>query len=229
MGRKIFISYKYADNDVKKITDNYYSRDTVRDYVDILEVYLKEYSEHIYKGESNGEDLSRLSDYAIWEKLKDRIYDSTLTIVIISPNMKESYKRERDQWIPWEISYSLKEITRRNRSGGYFTSGRNAFLAIVLPDYNGKYDYFTYSRSCCSSMCRHLNTNILFNILKRNMFNVKKENTKVCNDGSKIYYGDYSYIESVKWSDFIENIDEYINTAYRLNDKISEYDLCLEV
>ena len=76
MGHKIFVSYKYHDSNIKKITRNYYHKDTVRDYVDALENYLTNSSEHIYKGESDDEDLSDLSDDTIWEKLKDRIYDS---------------------------------------------------------------------------------------------------------------------------------------------------------
>ena len=109
MGHKIFVSYKYHDSSVKKITNNPWS-DTVRDYVDALENYLTNSSEHIYKGESDDEDLSNLSEDSIWEKLKDRIYDSSLTIVLVSPKMKET-KKDRDQWIPWELSYSLKEIS----------------------------------------------------------------------------------------------------------------------
>ena len=43
MGRKIFISYKYADNDVENITDDpgKWWTCTVRDYVDVIEETLK--------------------------------------------------------------------------------------------------------------------------------------------------------------------------------------------
>ena len=42
--------------------------------------------------------------------------------------MKESLKKERDQWIPWEVSYSLKEVSRKNKNGYAVTSKTNAML-----------------------------------------------------------------------------------------------------
>lgn len=73
MGRKIFVSYKYRDNNVENIIgmDGKVGLCTVRNYVDKLEEILKDKAEHIYKGESDGEDLSQLSDDTIWEKLKN--------------------------------------------------------------------------------------------------------------------------------------------------------------
>lgn len=229
MGHKIFISYKYADSDVNHITGDYWESNTVRNYVDKLEEYLKDSSEHIYKGESDGEDLSKLSEDTIWEKLKDRIYDSSLTIVMISKNMKESWVNDKDQWIPWEISYSLKEVSRKNSNGTPVTSKTNAMLAIIVPDKNNSYSYYTYKKTCCSSGCRMLKTNTLFKNLRKNMFNIKKPNTSDCEDGSKVYYGESSYIISVKWDDFIESVDTYINKAYALQDKIDDYEIYKEV
>ncbi|MDY4789748.1 MAG: TIR domain-containing protein [Bacteroidales bacterium] len=136
MGHKIFVSYKYNDDSVQRLPNTpWYAATTVRDYVDILEDYI-ELTNHQYKGESDGEDLSDYSDDEIWEKLKDRIYDSSVTIVLISPNMKEENRYDKSQWIPWEIYYSLRETTRRDR-----TSHSNAVLAVVLPDKYGNYDY----------------------------------------------------------------------------------------
>ena len=150
MGRKIFVSYKYKDDDVKKIPD--VTQPTWPcDYVD----YIKDNvlgSDDIYKGENSDEDISSWSEEAIWEHLKDKIYDSTITIVLISPNMKEKGKWQRSQWIPWEISYSLRETTRNDR-----TSHSNAILAVILPNKYDEYDYY--------------NKDDLFPILKENINN----------------------------------------------------------
>ena len=65
MGHKIFVSYKYADDDVNNL--NYYENSTVRDYVDELENRIDN-SNHIFKGESDGEDLSNLSEFLFLQR-----------------------------------------------------------------------------------------------------------------------------------------------------------------
>lgn len=167
MGYKIFVSYKYADDNVKNISGSY-SKDTVRTYVNYLSEYIKDKSDHIYKGEGDNEDLSVLGEETIWAKLKNKIYDSTLTIIMISKGMREPGKKEKDQWIPWEISYSLKEISRKNINNIPVTSRSNALLAVILPDKDGLYDYFVSDKNCCSSGCRMYQTNVLFPIIKEN-------------------------------------------------------------
>lgn len=228
MGHKIFVSYKYADDNVYNLT--YLENSTVRDYVNELERRIDQ-SNHIYKGESDGEDLSQLSDDAIWEKLKDKIYDSTLTIVFISPKMKEEGKLERNQWIPWEISYSLKETKRKNESGQEVTSKTNAMIAVVLPDNNNSYEYYLEDHSCCTSFCRTHYTNKLFKILRENKFNIINKSQIGCTTDSskKIYTGECSYIKAVKWSDFISDMDKYIDEAYERLENIDNYDISKEV
>lgn len=136
MGKKIFVSYKYHDSNVKALISDG-ENTTVRSYVTYIENHILAKSDNIYKGEHDDEDLSDRSEEYIWSELKDKMYDSSVTIVMISPNMKESRKWEKSQWIPWEIAYSLRETTRKDR-----TSHSNAVLAVVLPDSDGSYDYY---------------------------------------------------------------------------------------
>lgn len=227
LGNKIFVSYKYADDQVENLKSN--KNSTVRDYVDEFEDKLDS-SDDIYKGESDGEDLSELSDDTIWEKLKDKIYDSSITIVFISPGMRETQKKDRDQWIPWEVSYSLKETSRKNKNGDLVTSHSNAMIAVVLPDENGSYNYYLETKNCCSSRCTMHHTNILFEIIKNNKFNrIKNFSKRICNNDDTIWTGTCSYIEAVKWSKFIANYQKYVDSAVERQEHIDEYEICKEV
>ena len=222
MGKKIFISYKYGDTDVKSLSGHSIWNPTkVRDYVDLLEDYIDS-SDHIYKGESHDEDLSYLSEDAIWERLKNRIYDSSVTIVMISPHMRLENRSDKSQWIPWEVSFSLKETTRGDR-----TSHTNALLAIVLPDSFGSYEYYL-TESDCGSTIHH--TDRLFKIIRENKFNKKTPDKIFCPlCHSYHYYGEYSYIKATKWSDFILNPNLYINQAVERQDYKYLYNIVKEV
>lgn len=201
MGKKIFISYKYADTNVRAIQGFYPT--AVRHYVDILQFRI-DVSDHINKGEDDGEDMSTLADSTIASKLGDKIFDSTVTIVFISKGMKDKTS-ENDQWIPWEISYSLREQSREG-----VNSKTNAILGVVLPDQLGTYDwYYKYNPDCNSTT--HM-TDQLFTILRENMFNIKTPKTRTCN-GTTIYEGEFSYIKTAKWDDFIGNINWHIEKA----------------
>lgn len=225
MGRKIFVSYKYNDTSVQMLDDQ---EDTkVRDYVTKFEEKLDE-SDHIYKGEKDDEDLSDLDDDTIWGKLKDRIYDSTVTVIFISPNMKEETV-ERDQWIPWEVSYSLKETSRKNKNGKSVTSKTNAMVAVVLPDKDGSYSYYLSRKNCCSSGCNEHKTQNLFQIIRDNKFNKKTGNKRECDTGSTVWSGECSYIAATKWCDFILNYDKYVNEAIKRQDDIDNYEIVKEI
>jgi len=213
MGRKIFITYKYSDTNVRALPNIFYTK--VRDYVTKLQNLLNS-EDHINKGEEDGQSLEEFRDEAIASILRDKIYDSSITIILISPNMKTT-ARERDQWIPWEISYSLREHTRNGR-----TSLSNALLAVVLPDILGDYNYFMRSNEICNSTTFH--TENLFSILKKNMFNIKNPQTRQCN-GNTVYEGHHSYAYTIKWDEFIENINHYFDIATGINGNIDNYDI----
>ena len=217
MARKIFVSYKHSDNSVKSL--NGPGTGTARVYVDKL-IELFE-GDEIYKGEGN-EDLSDFKDETIADHLRDKIYDSSLTLVLISPQMKEAYKKESDQWIPWEVAYSLKEITRSDR-----TSRTNAILAVVLPDWNSSYSYYLEENTCPFCHYRTLHTDKLFQILKENMFNIKQPTYSNCPNYhvNLVYTGHYSYIDSVRWEDFLRDKEKYLETALDIREKIDDYNI----
>lgn len=221
MGKKIFISYKYADDSVYQL--HQCGTTTARDYVDELEKCLTRL-DHICKCEHDGEDLSQLDEESIWDKLRDRIYDSTVTIVLISPNMKEPGKQEREQWIPWEISYSLKEANRADN-----ISHSNALLAIILPDRNASYSYYLENKDCCPSRCSIHHRDILFPILRSNKFNLRQPKKYTCSKGDIIWSGNYSYAEAICWCDFMKDPNLYINKACERQDHIENYEIRKEL
>ena len=104
MANKIFVSYKYADRSVfqdkqlEKISVNGYLAVTPRSYLNTFDTVLHEYA--VQKWENDDEDLSVFKDSTIESKLRDKIYDSSLTIVLISPGMREKNQAQNNQWIP---------------------------------------------------------------------------------------------------------------------------------
>ncbi|MCX8743898.1 TIR domain-containing protein [Snodgrassella sp. B3882] len=191
MSKKIFISYKYGDTQVARLNSLYsWELTKVRDYVDLLQKQLEKQGDHINKGENDNESLAHFKDETIQSRLADKIYDSTVTIVLVSKGMNELWCSEKDQWIPWEIAYSLRTKTRFDR-----TSKTNAIFAIKLPDENNSYDYDPK----------------LFNIIKNNMNN---RNYSYPSD----YQSDLlnSYIFYVRWDCFIKNINYHIDLSLEI-------------
>ena len=223
MGHKVFVSYKYWDFDVKDIYPPSYC--TARDYVDVLENRLGK--NNVYKGEQDGEDLSNHSEATIWEKLKTRIFDSSVTIVLISKGMREEGKYDRSQWIPWEIRYSLCEYCKNET-----TSHTNGLLYVVLPDSNGEYDYFIEHKTCCDKGCDSMNTDMLFSIMKGNLFNKKENHHHSCAYSDDLYSKLDSYAIVVKWDDFVASdfsMQFFIESAYQRSQNKSDFTLCTKI
>lgn len=224
MARNVFVSYKYGDENVQHLDGHYPTK--VRHYVDEVEKLLAK-DDQIYYGEHDGEDLTDWSEDQIWEELKDRIFPSTCTIVLISPNMKTPNRYDKSQWIPWEISYSLRETVRNDRK-----SHRNAILAVVLPDINGSYDYALRDNHCCSFGCTTYIIDWMFTIIKENMFNHKSPIYNECNQATTIWYGECNYIPMVRWDYFVNHVSDLIERAERIKEdyeKNNSYKLHLSV
>lgn len=217
--KKIFISYKYRDRDVYPLGNGY--KPTARGYVDYMTRLLGN-EDHIYKGEHDDEDLSYLSEETIEDRLYNRIWDSSVTIVLISPQMRIPYRSESHQWIPREISYSLRRVPRNGR-----TSQPNAMIAVVLPDRDGSYNYaIEMIKQRDGGTLDYWKTETLFSILAKNMFNIKFIERYMRNG---TYRGEVSYIMMVRWNDFIQNTRMYIDRAVKRMENIDNYNISVNL
>lgn len=187
MAHKTFISYKYSE--ARQL------RDRIIGALGKDAIY--------YRGEtSESPDLTDTSTENIKKNLTDMMYDTSVTIVIISPNMKES------KWIDWEIEYCLKNNTRKDR-----TSHTNGVVGVIMK-VNGGYDWFkflqTKSDGCFTS---NYYTEKVYDIINNNRFNQepKKYSCDVCKSVNTLTG---SYIAFVEEDDFLANPTKYINNAY---------------
>ena len=227
------MSYKYLDTSVyqdisldKISIPGLFPREVVtpRSYLNYIESILEDTA--IAKWESGDNDLSQFKDSTIESKLRDLIYDSSITIVLISPQMNDQTKFESDQWIPWEISYSLKEDTRNGR-----TSKSNGIIAVVLPDGTNNYDYCLEYSSACNSTTLKFSNSFCFKIIGKNFFNSKKLNAYHCPVCNGTHYSgtENHYFVYAKWCDFIKNPKIYIELASKHSETIDDYNITKEV
>lgn len=198
MAHNTFISYKYPEGK--------YLRNRI----------IKALGEdgRYYRGEtSSSPDLSDRTTEYIRENLKDLIYHTSVTIVIISPKMKES------NWIDWEIEYALKEIKRGDRK-----SSTNGVLGVVMK-YNNDYSWL---RSAVSKNDGHsvtsTDTTYLYDIIKNNRAN-QTPPKYVCEKCQSIDALEGSYISLIDEETFFENPNKYIDNAYNKSKNIDNYDL----
>jgi len=95
MPHRTFISYKYSE---------------AQDLRDRIIKALGKDADY-YMGEtSESPDLTDTSTVNIKKNLTDMMHGTSVTIVIISPHMRES------KWIDWEIEYCLRKYKRNNRT-----------------------------------------------------------------------------------------------------------------
>ncbi|PEE68083.1 MULTISPECIES: TIR domain-containing protein [Bacillus cereus group] len=198
MAHKTFISYKYSE------------ACTLRD--DIIDSLGKDAT--YYKGEtSDSPDLTDTTTDNIKCKLRDMIYDTSVTIVIISPSMTQS------QWIDWELEYSLKEITRADR-----TSRSNGIVGVIMK-HNGGYGWIEskqQEKDGCSVV--YLDGSKLYGIIKNNRHNLK--NPEYCCDECQSWDKlSGSYISLIREEVFLKKPNFYIENAYEKSKNISKFNM----
>lgn len=198
MARKTFISYKYSE------------AQALRD--EIIKKLGKD--ARFYEGETS--DSSDLTDFTTeWIKtnLKNMIYNTSVTIVILSPNIKKS------KWIDWEIEYSLKEIGREGK-----TSKTNGIVAVIQK-INDSYDWFIeYTTNCHGNNVLRYKQNLVYDIIKNNHFN-SNPGIWHCDECETYCYDNGSYISYVEEHIFLNNSSFYIENAYEKSQNLNKYNL----
>lgn len=198
MGRKTFISYKYSE--AQKLRD------------DIITALDKDAT--FYQGEtSDSPDMTDFKTDTIKKNLTDMMFHTSVTIVIISPNIKQSV------WIDWEIEYCLKEISRKDRTSK--TNGIVAVIQKVNNDYSWYKSNNQNSDGCSSnSYLEHL----VYDIITKNRYN-QSPKKYICNTCQSINGMSGSYISYVQEDIFLANPQMYIENAFEKSEKFAEYDL----
>lgn len=187
MAHKTFISYKYSEaQDL---------RDAIIDAMGDDASY--------YQGEtSESPDLTDTSTENIKKHLRDMMFDTSVTIVLITPHMKES------KWIDWELEYCLKKIPRKNR-----TSQRNGIVGVIMK-VNGGYDWFRYMVTKEDGhQLTEYKEELVYPIISNNRRN---QNPVVyhCEKCQSIDCLTGSYISFVDEETFLADIDTYIDNAF---------------
>lgn len=199
MTRKTFISYKYSEAQGL--------RDRIIESLGADATY--------YQGETaDSPDLTGTTVENIKNNLRDMMHDTSVTIVVVSPSLKDS------KWVDWEIEYSLKEITRQDK-----TSRTNGVVGVVMKQ-NGGYDWLishTEKDDGCS--VRTIDTNKLYGIINENRFNLKGEDVFSCPHCKTYDQLTGSYIALIEEDKFISDPDTYIENAYDKSTNISDYEI----
>lgn len=210
MARKTFISYKYSE---------------CQDLRDKIIKALGDDATY-YQGEfSDSPDMTDYTTQSIKNNLSDMIYGSSVTIVVLSPNMNQS------KWIPWEIEYSLKCISRDDQ-----TSHQNGIVAVIKK-VNNSYDWFkskSFDEEKGFSVSSY-NDNLIPEIIRVNRYNSspkkcgckqckKYDGISQCATGCSIFDWDLgSYISFVEEDDFLNNPTYYIDKAYNKSQHLEKF------
>lgn len=197
MARKTFIAYKYSeavnlrDKIIEKLGDDsrYYQGETAA------------------SPDMSGQKIDRIK-----ESLKNMIFQTSVTIVIISPNLKDS------DWVDWEIQYSLKEYKRQSK-----TSKTNGVVGVIMK-YNGGYDWLvsrTQNSDGCVSRC--IDDSKLYGIIQNNRFNLNTDNKYSCPTCKSYDQLKGSYISLIDEERFLNNPAWFIENAYDKSKETENY------
>ena len=195
---EVFISYKYSD--AWKTRDKLIAK-------------LSNHG-HFYRGERGYCPLN-LADSSLKQYLADMIFGTSVTIVIISPQVTWS------DWVEWEIKYSLRKTTRNG-----IQSQRNGIVCVIQGQDRTVFSSTAYSlKTVSSSDWAYMSYFGNKKIRKECLPEIISSNMEETFGPFGEYFGYLSsrednydledYCVVVSESTFLSNPDKYIDEAFR--------------
>ena len=202
MATKVFISFRFSDG--KKIKD---------ELVDLFDGS----TEVINRSEDK--DRSQMSEETIQDYLYDKLKDTSVTIVLLTPeaiSYKKDWLGRYDDWLYDELRYSLED-RKNNRTNGVIAIYTDEAKDKVLDDSTHYCQHCQQTKSC-----RSLKS--FDNLARKNMLNIKPKFKKnPCND---LYSDEYdSYISLVSFEVFKKDYKKYIDNAKEKRNRIEEFEI----
>lgn len=202
MATKVFVSFRFSDGiELKE---------------ELLELFDSS-TEVINRSEDV--DRSEMSEATIQGYLYDKLKDTSVTIVILTPeavNYRKDWWGKYDDWLYDELRYSLEDRVN-NRTNGVIALYTDESKPLLIQE-----STHTCTKCNKTSECRSLLD--FDNLVRKNMVNVKdvyKENK--CDN---LYDDDKdSYISLVHFDTFKKDYEKYIKSAKEKRDRKEEFNL----
>lgn len=202
MAVKVFISFRFSDGfELKE---------------DLIELFGT--SKEVINRSEN-EDRSNLSEDTIQSYLYDKLRDTSVTIVLLTPNAISYNKNENNEYDDWlydELRFSLED-RENNRTNGIIAVYTDESEPLVIKK-------STHTCSVCGKNKQSTELLNIDNLIRKNMLNIKKEyKFNKCiglYDGTKD-----SYISLVHIDEFKNNWEKYIESAIEKRNRKNEFNL----
>lgn len=193
MANKVFISFRFSDGN------------------EIKEALVNKFEELDYTiNKSENVNRSEMSDETIQKYLYDKLKDTSLTVVLITPQAVEhnlDYWGNIDDWMYDEIRYSLED-RMGNRTNAMIMVYTEDAKDLVIADQNT--DVTIVSE--------------FFNLARKNMMNVKSDKKLEPRHGLYNSLED-CYVSLVSYDLFLEDPKKYIDNAISKRDRKNDFNL----
>jgi|SRR5699024_37594 len=202
MSTKVFLSFRFSDGKELK-------EELVKLFDSSTEVIDR----------SEDEDRSEMTEETIRNYLYEKLKETSITIVILTPkaiNYRKNIFGDYDDWLYDELRYSLEDRAKNRTNGA---------IALYTDESKGSLtELNTHKCTKCNAEKSSTLIKSFDNLVRKNMMNVK-EDYKV-NKCDNLYDSEKdSYISLVHFDDFKKDYKKYIDSAKEKRDRKEEFDI----